>query len=110
MVLTSKIFDLFKSSYKKVSKYFDINLLWTHSLGCAVISRQLSRKIRHPDPESLFIAGLIHDIGKVVEMSFNTTCGRVGNSSRLTNSLIIFRCTFSSIEKSCNRYYKKTAR
>ncbi len=68
MVLASKIFDFFKTSYKKVKKYFDINLLWTHSLGCAIISKNIAGRINYDEPESMFVAGLIHDIGKVVEM------------------------------------------
>lgn len=69
LVLSSKIFDLFKSNYTKLKDIFDINLLWTHSLGCAVVARHIGKKIKYPEPETLFIGGLIHDIGKVVEMS-----------------------------------------
>ncbi|MCB1195939.1 HDOD domain-containing protein [bacterium] len=68
LVLGAKIFDLFQSSFKKIKKFFDVNLLWQHSLGCATIAKRIARLINYPDPESLFIAGLIHDIGKIVEI------------------------------------------
>lgn len=68
VVLTSQIFDLFKTSYKAIGNLFDINLLWTHSVGCAVISRNIASKIRYPEPEEMFTAGLIHDIGKIIEL------------------------------------------
>lgn len=40
--------------------------LWEHSLGCAVICRRLAQAIGHPDPEETMVAGLLHDLGKVV--------------------------------------------
>ncbi|RJP57443.1 MAG: HDOD domain-containing protein [Candidatus Auribacter fodinae] len=69
IVLTSQIFDLFKSSHKNIRDLFDINQLWTHSVGCAVIAKNIGERIRYLEPEALFIAGLIHDIGKVVEIN-----------------------------------------
>lgn len=37
-----------------------------HSLGCALVSRQLACKIGFPDPEKAYLAGLLHDLGEVV--------------------------------------------
>lgn len=39
---------------------------WRHSLGTAEASRCLALHIGHEKPEECFIAGLIHDIGKMV--------------------------------------------
>lgn len=39
---------------------------WHHSLGTAETSRFLAQHIRYEKPEEYFIAGLIHDIGKMV--------------------------------------------
>jgi HD-like signal output (HDOD) protein len=39
---------------------------WTHSIGAAEVSRVLGQMIDYPEPEECFIAGLIHDIGKMV--------------------------------------------
>jgi len=69
LVLTAKSFDIYKSCYRKLRSLFDINLLWKHSLGTAVISRNIGELINYPDKETLFVGGLIHDIGKVVEFS-----------------------------------------
>jgi len=38
--------------------------LWEHSVGCAVFCRGLARLV-HRDDDRLFVAGLLHDIGKV---------------------------------------------
>lgn len=39
---------------------------WLHSLYCALIARILARQMRRCDPEALFTAGLLHDIGELV--------------------------------------------
>ncbi len=40
--------------------------LWRHSLSTAVASRQIARRIKHPGKDEIFIAALLHDIGKLV--------------------------------------------
>lgn len=40
--------------------------LWRHSIGVAMGARLLSKRTRLEVPEQAFIAGLLHDIGKVV--------------------------------------------
>jgi len=40
---------------------------WQHSIGCAVGSKIIGKYIGYEEPDELFVAGLIHDIGKVVE-------------------------------------------
>jgi putative nucleotidyltransferase with HDIG domain len=39
---------------------------WRHSLGCALISQRMAQKIEYPEPEKAYLAGLLHDIGIVV--------------------------------------------
>ncbi|NPV28601.1 MAG: HDOD domain-containing protein [Firmicutes bacterium] len=40
--------------------------LWRHSIACAMAARTLARRVRFPSPDQAFIAGLLHDIGKVI--------------------------------------------
>ncbi len=44
--------------------------LWKHSIQCAMIAKNLASKAKFPLVEQAFIAGLIHDIGKVVLNSY----------------------------------------
>jgi len=44
----------------------DMSGLSRHSAGCAVACRELGRKLKLPNGDDLFIAGLLHDIGKVI--------------------------------------------
>ncbi len=40
--------------------------LWEHSLGCALASAAIARQAGFKDPEEYSVAGLLHDLGKVV--------------------------------------------
>jgi putative nucleotidyltransferase with HDIG domain len=40
--------------------------LWRHSFSTAVTARQLAVRTEHPNMEEVFVAGLLHDIGKLV--------------------------------------------
>ncbi len=44
--------------------------LWEHSVGCAIWGRQLARQIGHRGAEEMFIAGLLHDLGKSIFYRF----------------------------------------
>ena len=39
---------------------------WRHSLLCALVARHLAKEMRRCDPDALFTAGLLHDIGELV--------------------------------------------
>jgi HD-like signal output (HDOD) protein len=42
--------------------------LWEHSLGCAVVSREFARRIDYADPERAYLAGLLHDLGELINL------------------------------------------
>jgi putative nucleotidyltransferase with HDIG domain len=42
------------------------NAFWRHSLGCALITQRMAQKIEYPDPEKAYLAGLLHDLGFLV--------------------------------------------
>jgi len=44
----------------------NLKLFWWHSLRCAVTARLLALKVRYHGPEEAFLAGLLHDIGRLV--------------------------------------------
>jgi len=39
---------------------------WRHSLYCGLIARILARQIGKVDPDAIFTAALLHDIGELV--------------------------------------------
>jgi putative nucleotidyltransferase with HDIG domain len=40
--------------------------LWDHSVGCAVVARVIAGQKGVKDPEEVAVAGLLHDLGKVI--------------------------------------------
>jgi putative nucleotidyltransferase with HDIG domain len=45
---------------------FDPVTFWRHSLGCALVSRKMAKLIGYEDPEKAYLAGLLHDVGMLV--------------------------------------------
>lgn len=41
---------------------------WEHSLGCALVCRHFARKISYPEPGKAYLAGLLHDVGIIVNL------------------------------------------
>lgn len=44
----------------------DPTVFWTHSLGCAMVCRKFSEKLGAQDGDKAYMAGLMHDIGFMV--------------------------------------------
>jgi len=68
LLLTTSVLDLFPARIAKVRR--DQEQLWDHSLACAIGAKSIGNFLRHDKLEELFVAGLLHDIGKIVEMMF----------------------------------------
>jgi HD-like signal output (HDOD) protein len=66
LLLTTSVFDLFGARSRKRKQ--DQEKFWDHSLGCAVGAKVIGNFLRHDKIEELFVSGLLHDIGKIVEM------------------------------------------
>lgn len=68
LLLSTSLLDIF---YKGVSIKQDAEELWNHVLCCGIVAKVIGERINYNDTEELFVAGLLHDIGKTVElMSF----------------------------------------
>lgn len=52
---------------------------WQHCLTVATLCRALALELHYPDPEEAYIAGLLHDIGKII----TETYGRISYSEFL---------------------------
>jgi len=57
--------------YKKLVSHntkqeFDRLFFWQHCLFVASLSRAIASALKHEDPDSIYVAGLMHDIGKIV--------------------------------------------
>jgi HD-like signal output (HDOD) protein len=68
LLLTTSVFDLF--SNRRKTSLIRQEQFWDHSLGCAVGAKVIGTYLRYDRVEELFVSGLLHDIGKIVEMIF----------------------------------------
>jgi len=59
-------------SGEKSFEGFEITGFWKHSIAVAVTSRYLAGQTRLDSPDDCFIAGLLHDIGKLVLSQYFT--------------------------------------
>jgi HD-GYP domain-containing protein (c-di-GMP phosphodiesterase class II) len=57
-----------KSLYEAKQPQFKVALdkMWGHSLACAYASRLFAQALSSEEPETVFLMGLTHDVGKVV--------------------------------------------
>ncbi|MBI2839500.1 MAG: HDOD domain-containing protein [Acidobacteria bacterium] len=45
---------------------FNMKTFWAHSFGCGIVSKLIAGKLGFESAESLYLAGLVHDLGEVV--------------------------------------------
>lgn len=62
-VLSVSVFD--SISPTKVNG-FDLKEYWRHSIGCGIVCTSLDRILKTGHKEETFVAGLLHDIGKLI--------------------------------------------
>jgi len=59
IIISTSVFDIMNTSMVG---------LWEHSLGCALASSVIAKKANLKDPEEYSVAGLLHDLGKVIAL------------------------------------------
>jgi HD-like signal output (HDOD) protein len=57
IIISTSVFDMMEES---------MTGLWDHSMGCALACSTIARNLGFKDPEEYAVAGLLHDIGKVL--------------------------------------------
>lgn len=62
LALSASVLDAFRTR----DRDFDYNGFWKHALGSAIAAEILAQKLKSSEMEDAFVAGLLHDIGKLV--------------------------------------------
>ena len=68
LLLTTSIFGVFSRKANMDGR--QLESYWDHSLGCAVGAKIIGNIMKYENEEELFVAALLHDIGKIVEILF----------------------------------------
>lgn len=65
VVLTASIFDAFRKQGTGIDG-FDLEHFWLHSIACGAAAQSIAKITGSNQKEECFIAGLIHDVGKII--------------------------------------------
>lgn len=68
LMLGLSVIKIFADSEKKQG--FDHDAFWEHAFATAILARELGKKASNPEPDDCFIAGLLHDFGRLVLEQF----------------------------------------
>lgn len=63
LALATSVLRMFKDVPED---YIDMESFWRHSLACGICARLLAAQRREPNVERLFVAGMLHDIGRLI--------------------------------------------
>ncbi|MBU2627446.1 MAG: HDOD domain-containing protein [Proteobacteria bacterium] len=58
--------SFFKSDHKELNEI--LKKLWMHSFACACLGKRIAETVKIGKPETVFLMGIIHDIGKMLLM------------------------------------------
>lgn len=88
LVLSTSVTDLFLMH--SGDEAFNRVDFWKHCLGCGIAAKVIGNLLRRPDCEELFVAGLLHDIGKVIiDQYMNAKFVKILNYAENTCRLLI---------------------
>ena len=77
LLLSVSVFELFTKE-DEAPTLLNLKKFWGHSLGTAVAGELIARHTNHPNPEEVFVAGLLHDLGKIILcLHLPTECAQV---------------------------------
>lgn len=63
LVVSESVFQVFNDA--SYANSVDLRLFWQHSLETALLARGIAEKMRYPHQEEAYLAGLLHDIGRL---------------------------------------------
>ncbi|MBN1908798.1 MAG: HDOD domain-containing protein [Pirellulales bacterium] len=65
LAMTASVSELFKMN-ERIGPY-DRKNLWRHLVAVGICGRMVAQRLRIPEAEDVFLAGLLHDIGIIIE-------------------------------------------
>ena len=86
MGLSLSVFDAFKDL--STVRHFSVTEYWEHSIATGVAAKMIAHKCRHNFAGEAFVAGLLHDVGKIIvnqylRLQFSEVMEKVGAGESL---------------------------
>ena len=80
--------------------------LWRHSLACATVARMLAQHVEELNPEEAFLAGIFHDVGKLIFFDLATDdyialIERTDPRNLIAEEESVFRTTHQEVGQNC---------
>jgi HD-like signal output (HDOD) protein len=92
LVLSQSVFSAIASDSRLIPG-FNLKDFQTHSLSCGILAKLLISRLSHGEPKNVdraFTAGLLHDVGKMVEEGcLFDKFSKIVDAARRNNSLLI---------------------
>ncbi len=66
LVISESVLQTFNAFRQAISA--DLGPFWQHSLGVAVIARELAKRLDNASAEEAYLSGLLHDVGRLALM------------------------------------------
>jgi len=64
LALSISLFDTFSPGGRQ--REIEMIAFWRHCIACAQACQEIAQELDYPEPEEAFLAGLLHDIGKLI--------------------------------------------
>lgn len=100
LILAGSVFQAFGNST-------DLRGLWMHAFAVATGAKIIGQKINFREIEELFICGLIHDIGKLVEYIFSPEAVKAAKEKCLSEKLFFWQAEEELFETGHERIGQK---
>ncbi|MGL1863141.1 MAG: HDOD domain-containing protein [Pseudodesulfovibrio sp.] len=85
-------------------EFFTLKEFWLHSVTCGIVARILAGKVGLPGDEKFFVAGLLHDIGRLVMLKNHPQAStdvlrpaKVGRRALISVERTVWGCTHAEI-------------
>jgi len=69
LAVSAAVYQVFNTG-EQIASGFNMKRFWRHSLMCAILARTIAEKVAYNVPEQAFLTGMIHDIGRLILITY----------------------------------------
>jgi HD-like signal output (HDOD) protein len=88
LVLSMSVIKTFKNIPEE---FVDLPSFWRHSIACGIIAKRIAENLKFSETERFFVAGLLHDIGRLIVYNYLPFRARAAFSLSFENDEPLYR-------------------